>query len=98
MIYSEGEIVAMYREAADKAAQIEILADLNGCKICEIEDVLVRAGHSVPMRTRKPSTTTSRWTDEEVEKLRRYVEEGLSNLEIAENKSSTDTSSFRTRS
>ncbi len=84
MMYSVDEIVSMYRDSADKAEQIEILADLNACEKREIEDILVRAGFTIPLRKKKKSTRESRWTDKEVERLRRYVEEGLSDIEIGE--------------
>lgn len=84
MMYSNDEIITMYREASDKAKQIDILADLNCCKKSEIEEILVRAGLQIPMRTRQKSNGRNRWTEEMVEQLRRYVMEGLSNLEIGE--------------
>lgn len=84
MMYSNDEIITMFRYASDKAKQIDILADLNCCKKSEIEDILVRAGLQIPMRTRQKSTGRNRWTEEMVEQLRRYVMDGLSNLEIGE--------------
>lgn len=43
---SREEIVASYRDALDKQAQIRILADLNVCKVADIQQLLIEAGVS----------------------------------------------------
>ena len=82
----KGEIVASYRDAKNKEQQIGILAELNACKKCEIEDVLVRAGFEIPFRKkeRKHRAAATQWTPERVAELEGYLREKLTYLEIAE--------------
>ena len=44
MEMSQGDIVRSYRGAADKKAQVKILADLNVCSQREIIDILIANG------------------------------------------------------
>lgn len=44
MEMSQGDIVRSYREAADKKAQVKILADLNVCSQREIIEILIANG------------------------------------------------------
>lgn len=44
MVMDKGEILRDYKAAADKTAQVKILADLNACSTEEIIDVLVEQG------------------------------------------------------
>ena len=48
MTMTTEEIVRDYREAKVKTKQIQILADLNGCKSRDIVKILIEAGESVP--------------------------------------------------
>lgn len=49
-----GEIVASYRQAANKNNQIGVLADLNVCSKAEIVDVLTEQGVEIKKRTGRP--------------------------------------------
>lgn len=86
MYMDKEEIVASYRDAKNKEQQIGILAELNVCKKCEIEDILVRAGFEIPFRKkeRKHRAAATQWTPERVTELEGYLLEGLTYLEIAE--------------
>ena len=84
------EILYSYRSAKDKAEQVKILAELNLCKICDIEKLLVENGEQVPdrkTRTRRKDVAKrnyAAWDEQSVAQLKAYVREGLSNLDIAE--------------
>ena len=60
---SGNDILKEYKEAADKRAQVKILADLNACKPREIAEFLLQCGQEVdkryfrepPQRKRKPA-------------------------------------------
>lgn len=93
MYMSVHEITSMYKEAADKNAQIEILADLNVCSKREILKVLEEAGAISGVKAKKEGGGQSRgtkkaekmtWTDEAKSKVRKFLEEGLTVLEVAE--------------
>ena len=59
MQMSNADIVKMYREAKDKKAQIEILADLNACGKEKILDILKDGGVSpaeMPRNRKKPES------------------------------------------
>ena len=85
------EIVRSYREAKDKAAQLEILADLNVCSKEEIRRVLLEGGvkqQELPRkRTRKgeaiAEVTVEASVDEGLEEARRrdIIEEALKVLQ-----------------
>lgn len=90
MYMSTHEIISMYKEAADKNAQIEILADLNACSK---EDILLLLQNEGLISGVKPATSKKKkprgraaqiWTEEIKDTVRRLCAEGLSNLEIAE--------------
>lgn len=92
-----GEILTSYRQAADKSEQVKILAELNLCKMCDIERILAKNGYEVPRRkgvnmVRAPKGRTSciTWDDAAVARLEGYVREGLSNLEIADRFGTTE--------
>ncbi len=92
MYMERHEIVQMYKEAADKNAQIEILADLNVCSKQEILTILQEegliSGVKLPKKARRkeetPRLPRMTWTEELKDSVRRLCGEGLSNLEIAE--------------
>ena len=63
-VMSGNDILKEYKEAADKRAQVKILADLNACKPREIAEFLSQCGQEVdkryfweppPPRKRKPA-------------------------------------------
>lgn len=51
MQMTNDEIVREYREAANKRAQIRILAQLNACPVETITDILTGAGEDIPKKT-----------------------------------------------
>lgn len=81
------EIVRSYREAKDKEAQLEILADLNVCSKEEIRRVLVEGGvlqQELPRKRRRKGEAIAEVTveasvDEGLEEARRrdIIEEAL---------------------
>ena len=92
MSYEIDEIVQMYKEAADKNKQIKILADLNCCSKEEILNILAEAGAISgvkPSKMQKKQVDKRRsergkWTEERLEQLQRFIEEGLTYEEIGE--------------
>ncbi len=91
MSMSTFEIVQMYKEAADKNAQIKILADLNLCTKQEILTLLQEEGviSGVKKKTQKSEGKTQAkpritWDEEAKEKVRSLLREGLTVLEVAE--------------
>lgn len=88
------EIVQMYKEAKDKNAQIEILADMNMCSKEDILLVLQNEGlisgvkgkktkAEKPVK-RKTQKETFSWDEEAKERVRKLLREGLSVLEVSE--------------
>lgn len=71
MTMTDAEIVANYRQAKDKRAQIGILADLNDTDAATIMDILREAGESVP-RARLDS-----------DKMEELYRKGLTDKELA---------------
>lgn len=92
MYMERHEIVQMYKEAKDKNAQIEILADLNACKKEEILTILQEEGLISGVKPPKKEAKKEQmrrgakmiWTDEAKEKVRLLLSEGLTVLEVAE--------------
>lgn len=94
MHMSAHEIVQMYKEAADKNAQIRILADLNTCSQKDILLVLQNEGvisgvkpkkeKSAPKTERKRRKLETVWDDELKNDVRRFLADGLPPMEIAE--------------
>ena len=92
MEMTEFEIVKDYSESADKAAQIGILADLNLCSPADIVGVLQKNGIPLPegvtseqyKEFRRPAAGRVDWNEENIERLRGYVLDGLTLDEIAE--------------
>ena len=80
--WPEDEIVASYRSALDKKAQIKILADLNVCKVQDIRDLLIAHGETLPEVRR--DLRVLKWTVQEEAQLRQLAAEGKSAAEIAE--------------
>ena len=81
------EIVQMYKEAKDKNAQIEILADLNACSKEEILMILQNEGLISGVKATKkttPKTTRVVWNEEAKETVRKLLAEGLTVLEVSE--------------
>ena len=93
MPMSTFEIVQMYKEAADKNAQIEILADMNLCSKEDILLVLQNEGLISGVKATKKATSKAgkrhkaekmTWNDEAKEQVRKLLAEGLTVLEAAE--------------
>lgn len=80
--WSEDEIVASYRSALDKKAQLKILADLNVCKVQDIRELLIEHGETLPEVRR--DLRVLKWTVQEEAQLRQLAAEGKSAAEIAE--------------
>ena len=80
--WSEDEIVASYRSALDKKAQLKILADLNVCKVQDIRELLIAHGETLPEVRR--DLRVLKWTVQEEAQLRQLAAEGKSAAEIAE--------------
>ena len=81
------EIVQMYKEAADKNAQIGILADLNACKKEEILTILQEEGLLSGVKGKKQEKKAGKkmvWTEETKERVRLLLSEGMTVLEVAE--------------
>lgn len=75
MTMTNEEIVRHYREAADKSADIKVLADLNVTDRSEIIEVLEDAGEVLPRKHREGKFEG---------KFRPLYEQGLNDAEIAE--------------
>ena len=92
MEMTELDIVRDYGQAANKAAQIGILADLNMCSPADIVGVLQKNGIPLPegvtskryKEFRRPAAGRVEWNEENIERLRGYVLDGLTLDEIAE--------------
>ena len=92
MEMTELDIVRDYGQAANKAAQIGILADLNMCSPADIVGVLQKNGIPLPegvtskryKEFRRPAAGRVEWTEENIERLRGYVLDRLTLDEIAE--------------
>lgn len=90
--YQREEIVQMYKEAADKNKQIKILAQLNCCSEAEILNILAETGvisGVKPSKMQKKQVDKRRsergkWTEERLEELQRFIDEGLTYEEIGE--------------
>ena len=80
--WPEDEIVASYRSALDKKAQLKILADLNVCKVQDIRELLIAHGETLPEVRR--DLRVLKWTVQEEAQLRQLAAEGKSAAEIAE--------------
>ena len=92
MEMTELDIVRDYGQAANKAAQIGILADLNLCSPADIVGVLQKNGVPLPedvtskryKEFRRPAAGRVEWNEENIERLRGYVLDRLTLDEIAE--------------
>ena len=80
--WPEDEIVASYRSALDKKAQLKILADLNVCKVQDIRELLIAHGETLPEVRR--DLRVLKWTVQEEAQLRQLAAEEKSATEIAE--------------
>lgn len=87
---NEGEICREYRQAKNKNRQIEILAELNATKPQVILDILQAngciSGLTAPLK-QKPQQgkrQCAKWDETMEKELRSLLEQGISNLEIAE--------------
>ena len=85
MVMDKGLIIREYEQSRDKNAQIAILADLNGCSVDEIMNVLIDAGKisGIPKAKAKRAENV-KWTPELDAEVSRLASEGLSIVEIAE--------------
>ena len=81
----KGLIVREYQQSRDKNAQIAILADLNGCSVDEIMNVLIEAGaiSGIP-KAKKKRAENVKWTPELDAEVSKLAREGLTQLEIGE--------------
>lgn len=88
MYMERHEIVQMYKEAKDKNAQIEILADLNVCSKQEILTILQEEGLISGVKGKEHKKTAVKtkmvWTEEAKERVRLLLSEGMTVLEAAE--------------
>lgn len=92
MEMTELDIVRDYGQAANKAAQIGILADLNLCSPADIIAILRKNDIPLPegvtskqyKEFRRPAAGRVEWNEENIERLRGYVLDGLTLDEIAE--------------
>ena len=85
MVMDKGLIVREYEQSRDKNAQIAILADLNGCSVDEIMNVLMEAGVISGMPKAKAKRAESvKWTPELDAEVQKLAREGLTQLEIGE--------------
>ena len=92
MVMSEYEIVKDYGQAANKAAQIEILADLNLCSPEDIIGILRKNGIPLPngmknkqyKKRRSPAVGRVIWDETNIERLRKLVADGLTLNELAD--------------
>ena len=92
MEMTEFDIVRDYGQAANKTAQIGILADLNMCSPADIIRILRENGIPLPegvtskryKEFRRPAAGRVEWNEENIERLRGYVLDGLTLDEIAE--------------
>ena len=82
MTMTNEEIVRHYRQAADKAADIKVLADLNTTSKNEIIGILEDAGEALPGKRR-----AGRFDG----KIKPLYEQGLNDAEIAEQVGCTST-------
>lgn len=76
------EICKSYREAKDRAYQIQIMADLNGCRRKDIEEILLKEGLDVEDAKGK-GKRKSRFTDAEI--MQAYKDAGEVMKVAAEN-------------
>lgn len=76
MTMDNTEIINTYRAAADKKAQLNILADLNLCSKAQIAEILLEAGEKVdgrwyctkpPFQKRRPETAPPAEADQPTE-------------------------------
>lgn len=82
---TDGEIVASYRQAANKKQQIGILADLTRKKVPEVIAILQQNGENIPMGAEDGDTSGQvRWTNEREAKLLALKEAGKTWQEIAD--------------
>jgi len=82
--WSDEEIVISYRDAANREAQIGILAELNACTTDRIESILRAAGYDLKTTVRiVHKGKRGRWTPEETERLLELRAEGREWREIA---------------
>lgn len=74
------EIVASYRTAKNPKAQIDVLADLNGCSEKEIEEILVQLGAMKGAEKKKPNP---RKINVDEERARELLAQGMTDEEAA---------------
>ena len=85
MVMDKGLIVREYEQSRDKNAQIAILADLNGCSVDEIMNVLMEAGVISGMPKAKAKKAEGvKWTPELDAEVSKLAREGLTQFEIGE--------------
>ena len=82
---TEGEICAMYRQAANPKAQIAVLAQLNAVPTETIEAILHNNGYPVTVRKRRAVTAAGRHiiTPEDERFIDEKSREGWSNIHMA---------------
>lgn len=87
---NEGEICREYRQAKNKNRQIEILAELNATKPQVILDILQANGcisglkAQLKQEPKQGKRQCAKWDEAMERELRSLLEQGVSNLEIAE--------------
>lgn len=87
---NEGEICREYQQAKNKNRQIEILAELNATKPQVILDILQANGcisgltAHLKQKPKQGERQCAKWDEAMEKELRSLLEQGISNLEIAE--------------
>lgn len=83
---TERDICYMYRHAIKPAEQIEIMAELNGCSVEKIKDVLERNGIEI-VKVKKANRCRVRaknWTVDDLVQLLYLEANGMSTIKLAE--------------
>ena len=78
MWLTDGQIVVLYRDAADRAEQINILIELNACRREDIENILTANGYKISKPHHKGC-----WAQEKEERYKELLPKGVSIANIA---------------
>ncbi len=76
------EICRNYSQAANKSAQVGILADLNLTTKTEISNILTSCGYCVKLR-KAGGRKSKIWTPERIQAFNTYYEQGMSANQMA---------------
>ena len=83
---TERDICYMYRHSRKPSEQIKIMAELNGCSVEKIKDVLKRNGitPAKPEKANRRKIRAENWKVEDLVQLLYLVESGMSIRKLAE--------------